>query len=79
MNKEEIYDVEIAPLMATIIAICQDKGIAMVASFALPTKKDTGLHCTTHLFDGQGVPDPLYMAALELIYHTPEKPKNETH
>lgn len=54
MNKEQHYDKSIAPLMAKIIATCQKHGIAMFASFAIPTPEDEGLRCTTHLPDGEG-------------------------
>lgn len=54
MNKEEVYDNEISPLMAQIIEICQESNIAMVASFAIPTEEDEGLRCTTHLSDETG-------------------------
>lgn len=54
MNKEQAYDEQIAPLMTQIIAICQEHGIAMIASFAIPTKDDDGLCCTTCLPDENG-------------------------
>lgn len=55
MNKEQIYDEQIAPLMTQIIEICQKHGIAMLASYAIPAPEDPGLMCTTHLADGDGV------------------------
>ena len=33
MNKEEIYDEQISPLMQKIISVCREHGIAMIASF----------------------------------------------
>lgn len=54
MNKDQAYDAKIDPLMTQIIAICREHGIAMFASFALPTPEDEGLFCTTHLADGAG-------------------------
>lgn len=51
MNKEEIYDSQIAPLMAQIIAICKANKIAMLADFAIGHEKDEGLKCTTALLD----------------------------
>ncbi len=33
MNKEQVYDDQISPLMLQIIDICKAKGIAMMASF----------------------------------------------
>lgn len=49
MNKEEIYDAEISPLMAQILAICKEHKIAMVASFDLPVPDDPDLVCTSAL------------------------------
>ena len=54
MNKEEIYDEKISPLMGQIIAICQQHGIAMLASYSIPNGEDEGLCCTTHLADETG-------------------------
>lgn len=61
MNKEEIYDEQISPLMQQIIAICKDKGIAMQASFDIahdgegPNGEDcSSLVCSTNLPDGDG-------------------------
>jgi hypothetical protein len=58
-NKEQVYDSEIEPLMAQIIRVCQERGIAMVASFAIPTPEDADLNCTSFLPDGDGNPHPL--------------------
>lgn len=44
-NKEQVYDEQINPLMAQILDICQKNGIAMIASFAIPTPADPGLQC----------------------------------
>jgi hypothetical protein len=65
-DKEEIYDNEIAPLMAQIIAIAKREGIAFAAQFYLKAEReDTGepMYCTTVIqpyvygdeFDGEGV------------------------
>ena len=62
-NKEEIYDDILNPLVAKIIALCQEHGIAMFASFAIPTPEDADLACTTCLPDGDGnTPDYLQRA-----------------
>lgn len=53
-NKEAVYDAEINPLMAQIIAICQEHGIAMLASFAIPTPESDSLRCTSALPDESG-------------------------
>jgi len=51
MSKEDVYDEQINPLMARIIAICQEHHIAMVASFHVPNEEDDDLMCTTALLD----------------------------
>lgn len=59
MNKEEIYDSQISPLMQQVIQVARGNGIAMIASFAIghedggPNGEDaTRLTVTTHLPDG---------------------------
>lgn len=54
MNKEQIYDSQINPLMAQIIEICKANKIAMLASFAIPTPEDFDLCCTSQLPDESG-------------------------
>jgi hypothetical protein len=54
MNKEQIYDEQIAPLMTQIIEVCQKHGIAMISSFEVPNDIDTDLRCSTHLADETG-------------------------
>jgi hypothetical protein len=56
MNKEEIYDKDISPLMTKIISICKKNNIAMIASFRIPTDDDPDLACTTMLPDEDGNP-----------------------
>ena len=67
MNKEQIYDTEIAPLMTQIINICQQHGIAMLLSFAIPTQDDPSLACTTLLPDENNVNAPGHKEALRLL------------
>ena len=54
MNKEQIYDAEIEPLMAQILEICKRGGIAMLASFSIPTDDAPTLSCTSCIPDGEG-------------------------
>lgn len=54
-NKEQVYDDDINPLMAQIIAICQEHNIAMLASFAIPTPNDPGLRCTTKILTDESL------------------------
>jgi hypothetical protein len=70
MNKEQIYDEQINPLMEQIIAIAQAHKIAMVASFAIPTPDDDGLYVSTSLRDENGAhPGPLNAMAQILLRH----------
>lgn len=70
MNKEEIYDSQISPLMKRIVAISKEHGIAMMASFAIghddggPNGEDaTNLICNTLLPDESNEHNPLFVAA----------------
>lgn len=56
MNKEQIYDAEISPLMAQIIAICQKHHISMYATYDVPNDEDATVTCTTCLSDESGKP-----------------------
>ena len=67
MNKEQVYDEKVAPLMTQIIEICKESGIAMLASFAIPTEEDSGLRCTTCLPDEAGKNDPDHLKALRIL------------
>ncbi|WP_439885801.1 hypothetical protein ACTACK_12815 [Pseudomonas syringae] len=64
MNKEQVYDEQISPLMQQIIEVCKEKGIAMIASFDIahdgigPDGEDcSGLLCSSLLPDGDGKPN----------------------
>ncbi len=58
MNKEQIYDEKINPLMTQVIEICKANSIAMLATFDIPNDEDPDLACTTHLPDETGkLPD----------------------
>ena len=71
MNKEYVYDNEIAPLMSAIIAICQKNKIAMLASFFIPTDDDPTLECTTALLtDTYEPPDELLTAYSIILQRT---------
>lgn len=49
MNKEQVYDEKISPLMKQIIDICQEHNIGMIADFEIPNDEDSDLCCTTGL------------------------------
>lgn len=67
MNKEEIHDSQISPLMAEIIAICKANKIAMLASFHIPTDEDPGLECTTALLTDEFEPPRQLLDAVAAI------------
>ena len=67
MNKEQIYDTKIEPLMTQIISICQDHKIAMLASFDIGHPDDEGLRCTTALLDGTFNPPNNMLEALSIL------------
>jgi hypothetical protein len=67
MNKEQVYDTTIAPLMAQIIAACKENGIAMLATFSIPTDDDPGLCCTTMVPDETGESGPHHQHALRIL------------
>jgi hypothetical protein len=74
MNKEEIYDSQISPLMRQIIAITREHGIAMIASFDIahdgegPNGEDcSALLCTTYLPDGDNETNQHFSQAASLL------------
>jgi hypothetical protein len=67
MNKEQIYDEQINPLLQQIINICQKHGIAMIADFAIPTEENKGLHVMTALGDETGRPPLPQLLAFRII------------
>lgn len=70
VTKEEIYDAQINPLMAQIIAICKEHKIPVLASFTLDF--DEGLHCTTALLEDEYEPaDSLVEASRVLLTRKP--------
>lgn len=74
MNKEQIYDSEISPLMKQIIGLCKEHGIAMVASFDIghdgegPNGEDCSrLTCNTLLPDENDTHNQLFVEANRYI------------
>lgn len=64
MNREQVYDEKIAPLMTRIIDVCKQHEIPCVASFHLPTVEDNGLRCTSIVWlESWQVPDDFRRAA----------------
>ena len=67
LNKEQVYDEQISPLMNQVIAICQERGISMLATFALPVPGNEGLACTTALADETGQQPPMHRRLLSVL------------
>ena len=67
MNKEQIYDEKINPLMGQIIAICQEYKIAMLADFSIPNEEDAGLNCTSALVGKEYNPPEDMVEAWKLL------------
>jgi len=71
MNREEVYDTLINPLMSQIIAICKEHKIPLLADFAIGHEGDEGLKCTTALLADDMKPPAEMVRAFELL-----KPKS---
>lgn len=66
---EHIYDEQIAPLMTQIIAICQEHGIPMIASFAYRCDAQGEYDlCTSCLPGPDNNAPPSYIDAIDIIY-----------
>lgn len=65
-TKEEIYDAQIEPLMAQILAICKQSKIAMIASFSL----DGDMLCTSLLLEDEYDPPTDFLTASATIIGT---------
>ena len=67
MNKEQIYDEQISPLMVQIIEICKESKIAMVFSFYLPDGEQNTLHCSSALVSDEYEPSESLLEAWAVI------------
>ncbi len=60
MSREAVYDEKIAPLMAQIIALCQEHDIPILASFELDDGRDADERehrgCTTRILPANASP-----------------------
>lgn len=67
MNKEQVYDGEIRPLMDAVIAACKRAGIACFCTFDISTDTD-GLICSACIADGSGaIPWPIRLAHAAVV------------
>jgi hypothetical protein len=67
VNKEQVYDNQISPLMTQILNVCQANGIAVIAQFVLNSPETPDLHCTSILPDETGVNPLRHKLALAMI------------
>lgn len=71
-TKEGIYDEQISPLMAQVIAICREHKIANVCSFSLDPEE--GLCCTTCMTSPEFEPPEKFLRCVELLYPPKRSP-----
>lgn len=67
MNKEQAYDEQISPLMAQIVELCRKHGIAMLASFAIPSEDGSSMCWATCLPDENGKHGFGHVEALRVV------------
>jgi len=67
IDKEKIYDEKINPLMTQIVNICKEYGIAMLASFSVPSKDDEDLICLTVIPDEKNKNGIGHLTALRIL------------
>lgn len=63
MNKEQVYDEKIHPLVDRLVAICNEHKIAMVANFHL----DPGLSAITTTYDETGKIPPDHAVVVTIL------------
>jgi hypothetical protein len=78
VNKEQIYDAHIAPLMSQILAICKEHKIAMLASFAIPSDYDDDLCCSSALTTDEYDPPDAFRRAVACLYQPQPPPMHLT-
>lgn len=76
---EAVYDAEIAPLMDRIIAICQEHGIPMMASFVYEndSDEDHGPRCVTTSLARDGWQPGKMRAAVAFLYRPAPVPSGQ--
>lgn len=64
---ESVYDAEISPLMAQIIAVCKKHGMPMLATFCYARQENDGEdYCTTIIPRGDDQTDAIQRAYKEI-------------
>lgn len=67
LNKEQIYDEQIAPLMNQISAFCKAHRIAFVAAFSIPNDTDPTITATTVNVEAEYAPPQPFVDALRVL------------
>lgn len=67
-DQEQVYDEQIAPLMAQIIGICREHSIPFLASFNYARRGGENMLCTSSHADTHDMPENM-KAAFGLIRH----------
>ena len=70
MNKEQVYDERISPLITRILDICKEHGIAMLTTFSLPTDEKPGLQCSSMCPDEKGLNPDCQLRAYNALVAT---------
>lgn len=59
MDKEQVFDAEVQPVLDQLIKACEEKGIAFLATFDLSPRDAESMKCmTVGCADETGVPSP---------------------
>lgn len=65
--KEKIFDAKISPLVREIFDLCSNYGIAMVATFSIPTEERPNLCSFTSTPDGKGDMPEKFVEAIDAL------------
>lgn len=69
MNKEQIYDEKISPLVAAVADLCEKHGIEMLANFFIPVEGNPSLQVTTSIPDEMGTKRAEHLIAFISLIH----------
>ena len=67
MNKSQIYDEKISPLMKDIVEICRRNDIEMVAVFGVETPSEPDLVCSSAVHSVIGARNPVIECFIRVV------------
>jgi len=67
MNKEQIYETQVAPLMKQVFDICKENNIGFIANFSIPTEERPHLQSTTFMNDHESVLNAALLRVLKVL------------